>query len=84
METHEYPDHHDFVPEDIAFADGRAVLMTEKDAVKCRHFADDSAWYVPAEVDMKAAFTLQLDELLAQRAPHGSARHSAAPDPRGD
>ena len=47
---HPFPDHHAFVPSDFAFAGGRPVLMTEKDAVKCRTFAR-SGWYrVPVEL----------------------------------
>ena len=84
VETHEYPDHHSFVADDIAFADGHAVLITEKDAVKCRYFAGDDVWYVPAEVDMQEAFRARLDELLEQRAPPGSARQAASPKLSGD
>jgi tetraacyldisaccharide 4'-kinase len=32
---------------DISFADERPVLMTEKDAVKCRGIAGPHHWYVP-------------------------------------
>jgi tetraacyldisaccharide 4'-kinase len=32
---------------DISFADGRPVLMTEKDAVKCASIAGPHHWYVP-------------------------------------
>lgn len=46
---HPLPDHHPIAPRDIAFGDGRAVLMTEKDAVKCRAFASPDNWYVPIE-----------------------------------
>ncbi len=44
---HPFPDHHAFKPEDVSFEDGAPVLMTEKDAVKCRRFARDHDWYVP-------------------------------------
>ena len=44
---HPFPDHHAFKPEDVSFEDGASVLMTEKDAVKCRRFARDYDWYVP-------------------------------------
>ena len=48
---HPFPDHHPFTPADLAFGDAQPVLMTEKDAVKCRAFADArplaNAWYVP-------------------------------------
>ena len=33
--------------EDIFFADDLPVLMTEKDAVKCKDMADPRHWYVP-------------------------------------
>jgi tetraacyldisaccharide 4'-kinase len=48
---HPFPDHHPFAPADLDFGDAQPVLMTEKDAVKCRAFADArplaNAWYVP-------------------------------------
>jgi tetraacyldisaccharide 4'-kinase len=31
---HAFPDHHRFTAADLAFAGARAILMTEKDAVK--------------------------------------------------
>ena len=35
---HAFPDHHDFIGADLEFNDCDAVLMTEKDGVKCRAF----------------------------------------------
>jgi tetraacyldisaccharide 4'-kinase len=35
---HAFPDHHDFRERDLAFPDCDAVVMTEKDAVKCAGF----------------------------------------------
>jgi tetraacyldisaccharide 4'-kinase len=48
-----FPDHHRYRPEELRFPDGEAVLMTEKDAVKCIPFADERMWAlaVAAEVD---------------------------------
>ncbi len=40
---HPFPDHHAFSAADLDFADGLPVLMTEKDAVKCRAFAGPTA-----------------------------------------
>ena len=37
--THPFPDHHDFTEAELDFAECDAVLMTEKDAVKCRALA---------------------------------------------
>ena len=33
---HPFPDHHMFAPEDLMFADDLPVVITEKDAIKCR------------------------------------------------
>jgi tetraacyldisaccharide 4'-kinase len=44
---HPFPDHHPLRREDLQFGDSRAVLMTEKDAVKCTAFADARLWSVP-------------------------------------
>lgn len=44
---HPFPDHHNFRPEDIAFGDDLPVLMTAKDAVKCRAFASSQCWELP-------------------------------------
>ena len=64
---HAFPDHHRFTPADIGFGDGRPVLMTEKDAVKCRPFASENDWYVPVRVELSAEFCAQLDALLETR-----------------
>jgi len=44
LSAHPYPDHHDFQPLDLDFGDDRPVIMTEKDAVKCRSFARPDYW----------------------------------------
>jgi tetraacyldisaccharide 4'-kinase len=44
---HAFPDHHDFAPGDLAFPGAGAILMTQKDAVKCLAFADERCWYLP-------------------------------------
>jgi tetraacyldisaccharide 4'-kinase len=56
VEEHAFPDHHPFSPGDLAFDDSHPVLMTEKDAVKCRGFAPAHWWSVPVEVQLDAAF----------------------------
>ncbi len=53
---HAFPDHHPFTADDIAFDDELPVLMTEKDAVKCRHFAGSGQWYVPVEAHLEQRF----------------------------
>jgi tetraacyldisaccharide 4'-kinase len=46
---HPYADHHLFDAVDIRFDDDLPVLMTEKDAVKCRRFASENHWYLPID-----------------------------------
>jgi tetraacyldisaccharide 4'-kinase len=62
---HAFPDHHPFRAEDLVFAnDDHPILMTEKDAVKCRAFTGLQAWVVPVHAELDERFTLQLDRLL--------------------
>jgi tetraacyldisaccharide 4'-kinase len=61
---HAFADHHEFVLTDLDFADGLPVLMTEKDAVKCRRFAQPHWWRVPVQADLPQAFYEALDARL--------------------
>jgi tetraacyldisaccharide 4'-kinase len=53
---HAFPDHHAFVPADFQFADELPVLMTDKDAIKCRRFARPGWWRVPVHAELPAEF----------------------------
>jgi tetraacyldisaccharide 4'-kinase len=66
--AHAFPDHHKYRGAELEFADCDFVLMTEKDAVKCRHFGrrDLIAVRVDAELDPALA------ELILERI-HGRA-----------
>ncbi len=44
---HAFGDHYDFVAGDLAFDAAAPILMTSKDAVKCRPFAPADCWEVP-------------------------------------
>lgn len=46
---HVFPDHHPFTASDLVFAGAEALVMTEKDAVKCRRFAAESHWALAVE-----------------------------------
>jgi tetraacyldisaccharide 4'-kinase len=61
---HPFPDHHVYTPGDLNFGDDLPVLMTEKDAVKCRAFAAAHCWAVTAQarVDERLA-TLVIEKL---------------------
>jgi tetraacyldisaccharide 4'-kinase len=45
-----FSDHYNFRPSDFASIGERSILMTEKDAAKCRTFADRRMWVVPLTV----------------------------------
>jgi tetraacyldisaccharide 4'-kinase len=58
------PDHHRYRPQDIEFADDAPVIMTEKDAVKCRSFADQRCWYLEVEAQPDPALANEILRLL--------------------
>ena len=62
---HPFPDHHTFRREDLHFPQDLPVLMTEKDAVKCRTFAPEGCWYVPVSARLEPAFEEDLLKRLA-------------------
>jgi tetraacyldisaccharide 4'-kinase len=63
-----FPDHYAFVPEDFAFAAEGPVVMTEKDAVKCRAFARSNHWYLPVDAQVDAQLG---DDILDSLKAHG-------------
>jgi tetraacyldisaccharide 4'-kinase len=53
---HAFGDHHRFAAHDFAFDDALPVIMTAKDAVKCRAFATPRDWYLPVRAQLPAEF----------------------------
>jgi tetraacyldisaccharide 4'-kinase len=47
IERHAFADHHAFCLDDFDAVGSSAVIMTEKDAIKCRPFALDNWYYLP-------------------------------------
>ncbi|HET7610752.1 MAG TPA: tetraacyldisaccharide 4'-kinase [Rhodanobacteraceae bacterium] len=74
---HPFPDHHRYAPADLAFGDELPVLMTDKDAVKCRAFARQDWWRVPVTAALPKSFL----DAVAERLPR-PANGFAAPQPR--
>ncbi len=58
---HPFPDHHDYRPGDLDFEPDLPVVMTEKDAVKCRRFARPDHWVVEIDVQPDDVFVHNLD-----------------------
>ncbi len=55
-ETRAFPDHHTYTPADLEFARGRCLLMTDKDAIKCRALVADNAFRVPVAAQLPESF----------------------------
>lgn len=67
---HPFPDHYSYRPEDLHFDRPDAILMTEKDAVKCARFACGNCWALAVEVEVDPGLgALLLDKI---RKPDGS------------
>ena len=61
-------DHQALVPEQVAAftVPGQTLIMTEKDAVKCRAFAKENWWYLPVDAELSGEQPEQLlKELIA-------------------
>ncbi|MCB1890201.1 MAG: tetraacyldisaccharide 4'-kinase [Rhodocyclaceae bacterium] len=58
--AHAFPDHHAFAPADLVLSPQLPILMTAKDAVKCRPFAPADSWELPvrAVIPDEAANTI--------------------------
>lgn len=52
ISTHAFADHHGYRAQDFAFGDDAPIVMTEKDAVKCRAFADARMWALPVAAQL--------------------------------
>jgi len=61
---HPFPDHHYYVPGDLAFPGAAAILMTQKDAVKCAGLADARCWYLPVRAQLDPALTALVEETI--------------------
>lgn len=64
FEEHAFPDHFVFRPQDLDYDDADALLMTEKDAVKCAGFADERYWALAVEAILPPAFGQSMLEKL--------------------
>jgi len=69
---HAFRDHYFFKAKDIRYNDGKDVLMTEKDAVKCKSFAEPHHWFVPINAEMDEKFGQRLLALLERKVKSGS------------
>jgi len=66
-------DHHRFSAEDLEVEEGEVLVMTAKDAVKCRSIAHDDCWYLEIHVKLSDGFREALLGRLTELARGSSA-----------
>jgi len=47
-----FPDHYPFKEDDLSGFDAEAIIMTDKDAVKCRSFANEKYWVLAVDAQL--------------------------------
>jgi tetraacyldisaccharide 4'-kinase len=78
--AHAFPDHHAYTHDDVAFEGARAILMTEKDAVKCAGFRDARMWWMPLRAHVDPAL---VDDVLEKIDGHEAPRNARMPRHQG-
>ncbi len=61
-----FPDHHSFKASDLTADAGQWVVMTAKDAVKCRSFAPDNAWVFSVQASLSDEFSRSVISRIGQ------------------
>ncbi|HXZ97017.1 MAG TPA: tetraacyldisaccharide 4'-kinase [Burkholderiales bacterium] len=64
-----FPDHYRYQAEDLFAPDAEAIIMTEKDAVKCETFADEKYWVLAVDAQVPRELGLMIVKKLENR--HG-------------
>ena len=61
---HAFSDHHKYKKSDFSEWGNSCIIMTEKDAVKCRGLSLNDAWFVEVKANFSVSLKKQLDEKL--------------------
>lgn len=67
LSTHHFRDHYAYTTDDFTVFGDDFVLMTEKDAVKCSHFAKPNWYYLPVDAQPTEAVINRLNSLLKEK-----------------
>jgi len=67
--SHPFPDHHLFTAGDLAGIDADALVMTEKDAVKCAGLTDRPVWVLPVSAEVEPDLASLVVETLYGHSP---------------
>ncbi|RYV01821.1 tetraacyldisaccharide 4'-kinase [Shewanella sp. OPT22] len=67
-ETVEFEDHQKYTQIQISsISDSLPIIMTEKDAIKCKSFAQPNWWYLPVDAKLPSNFDKELLERLTNK-----------------
>lgn len=61
---HDFPDHHQYALEELQFTEPWPLVMTAKDAIKCRAFAQPDWYWLEVSAQLPETFWLSLDQRL--------------------
>jgi len=61
---HAFKDHHKYQQHDFSGWHTECIIMTEKDAVKCRHLSLPDAWIMMVNAELSETLEAQLDSRL--------------------
>lgn len=62
-----FPDHHAYTAAELSALGDAPLIMTEKDAVKCRAFAAPGQWFLRISADLPAGLSDAVEALLHRR-----------------
>jgi tetraacyldisaccharide 4'-kinase len=65
INRHSFPDHYAYQSNDVMFNNDLPVLMTEKDAVKCKRFSLENTWYLKVHAELNESFYQALESMMA-------------------
>ena len=64
---HAFPDHHAFQAGELEFSGKLPLILTEKDAVKCQHFATTRCWVLAVDAQPDARLGEQILQRLKEK-----------------
>ena len=64
---HSFPDHYQFMEEDLTFSYQLPIVMTEKDAARCRKIINKNIWVLKIEANLPEKFALQIANQMKEK-----------------
>ena len=64
---HSFPDHYQFMEEDLTFSYQLPIVMTEKDAARCRKIINKNIWVLKIEANLPEKFALQIANEMKEK-----------------